>query len=152
MDEERKVEDFVQFVSDTEPKLRRAFTAAYGSDRGSEAVAEALAYAWEHWDRLGEVRNVPGYLYRVGQSRTRGRKTPPAFGRPIPEERRYEPKLVEALASLSERQRVVVFLVHGEGWTHAEVAEFLGVRPATVQRHVERAMIRLRRKLKVDLP
>jgi RNA polymerase sigma factor (sigma-70 family) len=45
---------------------------------------------------------------------------------------------------LPERQRVAVFLAHGLGWTHAEVAELLGVKTATVQKHVERGLARLR--------
>jgi hypothetical protein len=34
---------------------RRALVAAYGSRRGREAAAEALAYAWEHGGRLQDV-------------------------------------------------------------------------------------------------
>jgi len=34
-------------------------------------TAEALAYAWENWDRLSSMKNPVGYLYRVGQSRAR---------------------------------------------------------------------------------
>jgi len=43
------VSEFELFALDVEPRLRRALVAAYGSDRGREAAAEALAYAWEHW-------------------------------------------------------------------------------------------------------
>jgi RNA polymerase sigma-70 factor (ECF subfamily) len=55
-----------------------------------------------------------------------------------------EPKLASALASLPRQQRVAVFLVHGAGWTQAEVAELLGVRPSTIQKHVERGLAKLR--------
>ena len=37
---------FVDFVADVEPKLMRALAAKYGVTDGSEATAEALAYAW----------------------------------------------------------------------------------------------------------
>src|SRR5437763_9353872 len=64
-------ESFDRFVREHEPRLRRALVAAYGPERGSEAVAEAMAYAWERWDRVQTMDNPAGFLYRVGQSRTR---------------------------------------------------------------------------------
>ncbi|MFT7648641.1 MAG: hypothetical protein ACI8Y4_003393 [Candidatus Poriferisodalaceae bacterium] len=61
-----------------------------------------------------------------------------------------EPSLIPGLSDLSERQRVSVLLVRGSGWTHRAVAEFLGVTPANVQRHVERALAKLRRAIGVE--
>jgi len=54
----------------TRVSTARAFVAAYGGERGREATAESLAFAWEHWDRISRMDNAPGYLFRVGQSRT----------------------------------------------------------------------------------
>jgi DNA-directed RNA polymerase specialized sigma24 family protein len=67
---------FEAFFRETEPKLRRALVAAYGFEEGRDAAAEALAYAWEHWERLRDVTNLPGYLFRVAQSRRRRRRLP----------------------------------------------------------------------------
>ena len=67
-------EDFRNFVAAVEPRLRRALVAAYGHDRGRDAAAEALAYAWEHWKDVSVMANPAGYLFRVGQSRTRRRR------------------------------------------------------------------------------
>jgi RNA polymerase sigma factor (sigma-70 family) len=61
-----------------------------------------------------------------------------------------EPGLPSALESLSEKQRVVVMLIDGYEWTHAEVATVLGVSVGTVQRHKERALHRLRKALGVE--
>jgi DNA-directed RNA polymerase specialized sigma24 family protein len=135
---------FRAFVTEAEPRLRRALIAAYGYERGREATAEALAYAWENWVRLRRVENLTGYLYRVGQSRTRRNKTPVLFERATLYEPLVEPALRAALAELPQRQRVAVFLAHGAGWTHAEVAELMGVKAPTVQKHVERGLVRLR--------
>ena len=45
--EKLKVERaFTAFVTQIEPRLRIALMAAYGTDRGRDAAAEALAYAW----------------------------------------------------------------------------------------------------------
>jgi hypothetical protein len=68
------VESSEAFFAEAEPRLRRAFVAAYGTQRGYEATAEALAYGWEHWRRIRSLDNPLGYLYRVGQSRTRPRR------------------------------------------------------------------------------
>jgi hypothetical protein len=50
-----------------------ALAAAAGIEAGREATAEALAYGWEHWDRVGSMENPVGYLYRVGRSKARKR-------------------------------------------------------------------------------
>jgi len=58
-----------------------------------------------------------------------------------------EPGLPAALSRLSERQRVAVFLIHGYGWTHSEVSQFLGLSVSTVQKHAERGLAKLQRVL-----
>ena len=62
-----------------------------------------------------------------------------------------EPGLPKALARLSERQRVVIILVHSLGWTFAETAELLGISIGTVETHVQRGLSRLRRSLGVRI-
>ena len=139
---------FEEFVAACEPRLRRALVAAYGGPAGREATAEALAYAWEHWDRLQAVDNLPGYLYRVGQSRTRRRRTPVTFT-PVVEhdDPLVEPGLAAALASLTVRQRTAVVLVHGFGWTLKEGGDHTGTKVTTVQNHLERGLTKLRRHI-----
>ncbi len=138
---------FRAFVGNLEPRLRRALIAAYGYERGREATAEALAYAWEHWDRVAGLINPACYLCRVGQSRTRTRRTRVVFELPVSDEPFIEPSLQSALASLSERQRVAVLLIYGADWTQGQVAELLGLAKSTVQKHAERGLSRLRRTM-----
>jgi len=144
-------DEFEAFWAANEPRLRHAFAAAYGPGRGADATAEALAWAWEHWARLRDMANPVGYLYRVGQSRTRRRKEPVLFppvgavGVPW-----VEPALPGALLTLTEHQRVAVVLAHAFGWTHREVADLLGVSASTVQNHVERGIAKLRDALEVN--
>jgi RNA polymerase sigma factor (sigma-70 family) len=132
--------EFREFVLAAEPRLRRALVAAYGIERGREAVAEALAFAWERWPDVTAMSNPVGYLYRVGRSRTRARRVRPVFQRADQSDPVIEPGLARALAQLSRRQRVAVVLVHGYGWTLREVAELTGTRVSTVQTHVERGL------------
>ncbi len=141
---------FEAFLETVRPRLGRAFVAGYGLERGQEALAEALAYAWEHFDELAAMENPAGYLYRVGGSRTRRRRYP--TGLPAPEALglpSVEPKLAIALADLTDRQRVCVALVHGYGWSHRETAELLGLSRSSVQNHVERGLERLRQTIGV---
>jgi DNA-directed RNA polymerase specialized sigma24 family protein len=143
-------EEFESFVLQVEPGLRRAHFAALGLDRGREATAEALAWAWEHWPRLIRMKNPAGYLFRVGQSRTRGRKVPPLFVRQEWQEPWIEPLLGKALAELSQQQRLSVVLVYAFGWTMRDVAELTGTKVPTVQTHLDRGLARLRTRLEVD--
>jgi DNA-directed RNA polymerase specialized sigma24 family protein len=117
----------------------------------SVSRAEALAYAWQHWERVRDMDNPVGYLYRVGQSRTRRRKVPPLVApeavEALPD---VDPRLGPALGELSEHQRVAVFLVHGWDWAHAEVGALLDCAPSTVSTHVQRGLARLRELLEVD--
>jgi DNA-directed RNA polymerase specialized sigma24 family protein len=145
-----RVEGFEAFYRDAEPRLRRALVASLGPERGRDAVAEALAYAWEHWERVRGMDKPVGYLYRVGQTRSRSRREPVEF--PLPAEVGMpwvEPGLAGALARLSENQRVAVVLAHGFGW-HREVGDVLGVAASTVQNHVERGLANLRAALEVS--
>ena len=81
MKEDDRGERFEGFVLVVEPKLRRALIARYGRERGREATAEALAWAWQHWSRLEGVENPVAFLYRVGQTRSRQRQAPPIVDR-----------------------------------------------------------------------
>jgi DNA-directed RNA polymerase specialized sigma24 family protein len=141
--------DFEAFVKEAEPRLSRALAAAYGFEDGRDATAEALAYAFEHWDRLQHVANLPGYLFRVGQTRGRRKRQRVLFAVPDDSDYSFEPGLPRALARLTERQRLAVVLVHGYGYTLREVAELTGIRQTTVQNHLTRGLTRLRATLGV---
>lgn len=148
-------ESYTIFVKEVGPRVRTALITAYGTELGAESTSEALAYAWEHWPRVERMENPAGYLYMVGRNWGRRnllrRVRAPLSLPPVSHEDPWiEPALPEALASLSDHQRVAVLLVHGFSWTLAEVGDLLGVRPSTVQRHVSRGLGKLRRALGVS--
>jgi RNA polymerase sigma factor (sigma-70 family) len=143
-------EEFESFFVAAEPRLRRAFVAAYGFDRGREATAEALAWAWEHWPELRSKENPVGYIYRIGERRTRRRRIPITYVPNDVHEPWFEPGLAAALESLTRRQRLAVVLVYGYGWQLREVAETCGLAVTTVQNHLERGLAKLRTALEVS--
>jgi len=142
---------FAAFAAEVTPRLKAALVAAVGVERAADAVGEALAYAWEHWEAVRGMENPAGYLYRVGMSRgRRWRRLPPVFPPPPDGEMPWvEPGLPKALGGLSERQRVAVVLVHCLDWTQDEVAGLLGVSRGSVQTHLERGLHHLRASLGV---
>lgn len=142
-------QEFETLVADVEPRLRRALVATYGFDRGREATAEALGWAWEHRGRLQRVDNKVAFLFRVAQSKGRRRRQPVVFDRAEHSDPWVEPGLGPALARLSPRQRTAVVLVHGFHWTLREVAELTGSRISTVQVHLERGLRHLRTSMEV---
>jgi RNA polymerase sigma-70 factor (ECF subfamily) len=143
-----------------ETRLRRAFVARFGVEVGVEATAEAMAWAWEHRGELAAMDNPAGYLFRVGQSRSRRllrwRREPVSFP-PEPADASSgsggagspwaEPGLDRALAALPADERTAVVLVHCFQWTYAEVGDLLGVALHTVRNHVHRGLTKLRTEL-----
>lgn len=147
-------EAFSAFMVGAEPRIQRALRAGYGPEIGREATLEAFEYGWEHWDRIGAMSNPAGYLYRVGAHCAarlcrNGRSVLLTAEVPTSSEPWVEPGLDGALDHLSGPQRTAVVLIHGFGWTYREVAELLGVRRSTVQRHATRAMSKLRSEFEV---
>lgn len=144
---------FEEFAAEMEPRLRRAF-GARGLERAADATSEALAYAWTEWDRVVEMENAAGYLYRVGISRTRRlwERRPPTLPSPesigLPD---VEPSLIPALRALPDTQRTAVWLVHACGWSYAETAIAMGIGASTVGTHVARGLASLRKTLGVEV-
>ncbi len=151
----RERSDFERFVTEVEPRVRRALVAGFGAVVGRQAAADALAWAWQHWDRVREIESPVGYLYRVGRTlalRDQARDVPVAelaTGAATPDDS-FEPGLAPAIARLSEAQRCAVVLVVGFGYTLREAAEVLGKTASTVHRDSERALARLRAELEVE--
>jgi RNA polymerase sigma factor (sigma-70 family) len=142
---------FEEFAATVGVRLRAGLVASYGPDLGLDVAAEALAYGWEHWSRVGAMENPSGYLYRVGQTAARRVQRRHGF-LPMPTStdiQDFEPRLLPALEELTEAQRLCVVMVHAYGWGQTEVAELLDVSPSTVRTHIARALDRLQQALEV---
>ena len=145
-------QEFSLFVTEVEPVLSRALSGAYGIEIGEEATRDALVYAWENWERVSGMENPVGFLFRVGQSRSRRYRRrrvvlPEVSSDELPH---VEPALPRALEELSERQRAALLLIHVEGLTERAAAKAMGVSRVTVRRHADRALSKLRSFLEVE--
>jgi DNA-directed RNA polymerase specialized sigma24 family protein len=146
-----RFDTFAGFFREAEPRLRRALVSHHGHDDGREATAEALAWAYEHWEEVRTMDNPIGYLYRVGSSRARPRRRRrPVFDIPVTSDVYVEPALATALARLPASQRVAVVLTTAFDWKLREVAELMGVSISTVSTHLDRGLRSLRRSLGVE--
>ena len=63
--------EFTEFLGNHGSRLRHAFIARYGPDVGSDVMGDVAEYAWKRWDKVMAMDNPSGWLYRVGQSRSR---------------------------------------------------------------------------------
>jgi RNA polymerase sigma factor (sigma-70 family) len=155
LNESNESNAFTRFVDEHGVRLRRVLTARYGVENGGDVYADALAWAWQHWDRLEPMDNPVGYLYRVAQSSSRPHRRwlqRNSFPARMPERWHLDEdsSLFQSLGSLTEAQRVSVLMVHGYNWSYGEVAEVLGCSVASVTNHVHRGLAALRRQLKEE--
>ena len=102
--------------------LRRALVLRFGLDVGSEAHADAVAFALENSDRVLTLSNPAGYLFRVGQSSAkrlrRWGRTLEAQRSPAPDRASDVPELDRVLEALKPNHRAAVVLVHGYGYSY----------------------------------
>lgn len=151
-----RAERYETVVGPVEDQVRRALVARYGVDVGTDAAAEAIAWAWEHLEELTAMANPAGYLFRVGQSATkrlfRWRRPAPVFPpEPAhPEMGVFDVDLFDALTQLKPDQRVAVLMVHGYGFTYRDVANVLDTTESAVTNHVHRGLAKVRRILGDD--
>ncbi len=136
------------FLLDARPRLMRAFLGNLGPSRADDALSVAFEWAYSNWEKLREMANPVGYLYRVGTTRSTPRKTPDlpapeAIGLPD-----FEPRLVPAMLRLPETQRTAVWLIHACGWNYADAALAMEVGESTVGTHASRGLAALRSDLK----
>lgn len=140
-------------LAEIERRLRVAFVARYGIGVAEDLTQECLTWGWANREQLAEMKNPVGYLFRVGQSRSRRLlrwqrekiELPPEIA--TEQSTWTEPALPAALAALNDQQRTMVMLTHCFEWTYAEVADLLEVPQHTVRNGVHRGLKNLRNAL-----
>jgi RNA polymerase sigma factor (sigma-70 family) len=146
---------------------RRLFAIAFSILRdpgeAEDAVQETAADAWRGWATRREPERTRAWLTTIcirKAMRRRGwlRRWPvgdasrvqlAAADRHLESDGRYL-DLHRAHGRLSRRQRAVVALHYGHGYTVAESAELMGCSAGAAASHLSRALARLRKELSDD--
>lgn len=126
-----------------------------GPSQAEDLVADAMVRVFDHVD-LTVVSNPRAYLFTcvLNQARSDARRrtarrrreqaaSGPAQSSPPPE----AADELGVLASLSTRERAVVYLTYWEDMAVSEVADCLGLANGTVRRYLARARSKIRREL-----
>ena len=121
---------------------------------GIELAQEAFSRAWARWDRYTSLDHARNSVMRIGinLARSEARRRRPTSGDTRddpghPFEGEVVPErlaIVEALRTLSERQRTCVVLTDYVGLDSREVARLLHIPAGSVRTHAARARRHLR--------
>ena len=154
--------EFEQFFQAEYPGLVRAFFVLTADRSEAEELAqEAMARAFERWDRLRKMESPTAYVYRVGVNLNRHRLRHVAIrarrlrstGHPDSEPPLgVRAEIAEAIASLSKGQREAFLLVEWLGLSAEEAGRILRIEPVSVRSRVHRARSALRDRLRDEEP
>jgi RNA polymerase sigma-70 factor, ECF subfamily len=139
-----------------------------GDDDADDVVADVFVVAWRRREDVPADARIwlLGVARRILANRHRAARRQRALYERLAQEAARQPaegedpaliaaldgSMLRALASLGSRDREVLLLVTWDGLAHAEAAEVLGVRPATLTMRVHRARRRLERTLAALTP
>ncbi len=134
------------------PGLVRFATGLVGPDDAADVVQTAVMRAFRSrgWE---SVQNRKAYLYRTvansarsmhrSTMRRRAREMRTAT-RDVTHQPEIRPEVLEAVGTLSPRQREVVYLTYWEDLDEASVARMLQIGRGSVRRHLGRGREKLR--------
>jgi RNA polymerase sigma-70 factor, ECF subfamily len=159
---EERVEIFEDFFHAHHERLLRAMYLATGDRHEAEDLAqEAFVRVFERWERVREMEDPVGYLYRTALNlrRSRLRRLALAARKAVrPDPRPDEQEAVEdrsavhrALAMLPEGQREALVLVEWLEMTDERAGALLGVSAGAVRTRLHRARTALRELLRGEI-
>jgi RNA polymerase sigma-70 factor (ECF subfamily) len=135
---------FDAFIGEEHERLYKALYFVTGSREDAEDLAqESFMKLWERRDKLDEIDDPTGYLFRVALNgfRMRRRRAAMALRRHVPvsesrdefAEAEMRADVRRLLMGLTPRQRAALLLVDLLGYRSEQAARILRVRPSTVR-------------------
>jgi RNA polymerase sigma-70 factor (ECF subfamily) len=152
---------FERFFQDQHRRLHAAmFLITRDRQEAEEIMQDAFLRLWERWDRVGSLDDPEGYLYRTAMNVFRSRRrratvsvrrvARPAEADDLLESIERREVLVQALASLTPRERAAVVMTDVLGFTSKEAADALGIASSTVRVLAARGRGRLQQEVTDD--
>lgn len=149
---------FDRFFDEHRERLYRAlWLVARDRSVAEEVAQDAFLKVWERWDRVRDLDDPAGYLYRTGLNLYRNRRRRAALvvrrmihASPATDEiAAVEARdvVVRALGTLTPRERAALVLVDLLDMTSEDAAKALGVRASTVRVLAGRARAALRDRI-----
>ncbi len=154
-----------------DPAFRMAVLVTQSAAEAEDAVQEAFVKAYYALARFRSPAPFRPWILRIVSNEARNRRRsarrreglalrvagerPSGDAAPSPEaavlERETNRALLDAIAGLPERERLVIGYRYFLGLSEAEIAGVLGVRPGTVKSRCSRALAHLRARLPAEL-
>jgi RNA polymerase sigma factor (sigma-70 family) len=153
-------DDFEHFYRQHRIPLVRAVALVLNdADLARDAVAEAMARAFQAWASVGGHGNPAGWVYVVALNwarnavRKRSRESAQEHGVAVIHTDRFsDPDLERALQALSPKLLEVVVLRFYLDWSQRQIAAALDVPEGSVKSRLHRALDRLSRELEGSEP
>lgn len=146
--------------------VRFASIMLQNQDSAEDVVQDLFVHLWIRRENLPDAGSLRPYLYRAVRNRTidllRAERTRDRYAQRLAHEPHMTvegtediieigsdsaSQLEEAVAYLTERQKMVLMLRYEQGLTHAQVAEVLGVSLRAAEQLAKRGLTTLREKL-----
>jgi RNA polymerase sigma factor (sigma-70 family) len=152
---------FERFFDEHRDRLYRAlWLVARDRSLAEELAQDAFLKVWERWDRVRDLDDPAGYLYRTGLNLYRNRRRRAALvvrrmihASSVTDEIAAvdaRDAVVRALGTLTPRERAALVLTELLDMTSEDAARALGVRASTVRVLAGRARAALRDRIGGD--
>jgi RNA polymerase sigma-70 factor (ECF subfamily) len=149
---------FEDFVTAQHLRLFRALCLLTGDRHEAEEIMqEAFLRLWRRWDRVSELADPEGFLYRVALNvfRSRYRRAAAAVKRVADLSRSRDAVaaledqviVLQALRTIKPRHRAALVLTALLGYSAAEAGNLLGLPAGTVRVHAQRGREAMRREI-----
>ena len=126
------------------------------ADLACEAADEAIARAFERWERVSTMGSPGGWTYQVAFNIARRKRRRRSFEAALVRRHRSEPipgpagELWQLVRELPERQRVAIVFRHVAGMTEIEIGQAMGIARGTVSATLRHAYRSLRQELEEE--
>ena len=142
---------FEVFYSEHRGSVGRALAVTLRDDHlASEALDEAMVRAYQRWAEIRLLESPAGWVYTVGLNWSRSVLRRASRSRSLGVDDRSsgstpfaDPDVDTALRALTVDQRAVVVCRYLIGYSEAETARVLSIRPGTVKSRLHRALSQL---------